>query len=645
MVTREKTVIYSFPTLTTLATNNTTTNLTQITIYIPEASPTFTSVYAEVGWQDIITATGGTFTNHNVGLRLNASAYTTKTNSATVANTGENQAAVFGPYDFTSHFVANWGGTSATCDLQVLWNQTTGTTTGMRNVTAVLYITYTYDDDVSTNPNQLKTAIIPLESLAGSLTTTTNSNIGSNQIPILTGAGGMLPENSVTIRDYFFIIEGNESNNNTTTDWTLTANIDSSGSPFAFGVQEAALGSDRFSRWIYKPSVPTTTATHQFQLWSSVTTKANSLCINLYVTYQFNAAATTRVLNTILISAGIPSEVSTSSATPSSWNRDFSIQDPGTITLRQSAYRITFSTTAAVTGLNSRAGSQAYRAYTHIGNVMCGMNCFQQRVDSGSAQGAGVSIARGFNELGIDLYATDTTDKLTNVCGILFLNYESDIGPNGIGQNTHVVFKNMREYSQTAVTFANIASHNFSIPESNYWITAIGYKYYLYVSSAGMGLGLNVQTLSTEDNGLDYKVIYSDNYRSDAEISCTYSYFNQPNLFRKYPQDPDSSKLDIESSRNYQFYSTTACRIGLVNMVTYHSFKYDISGTLSNYSGDGSGITVDAFRSDNDQFIGTTTTSIGGSYTIPWYDNTVEVYTVARQSSILLGRSDNDFAS
>lgn len=645
MATREKTIIYSFPTLTTVTTNNTTTNLTQITIYIPEASPTFTSVYVEVGWQDVITATGGTFTNHNVGLRLNAAAYTTKTNTATVTNTGENQAAVFGPYDFTSHFTTNWSGTSATCDLQVLWNQTTGTTLGMRNVTAVIYITYTYNDDVSTNATQIKTAIIPLESLVGSLTTTTNSEIGTNQIPQLTGVGGMLPENSVTIRDYFFIIEGNESNNNTTTDFTLTANIDSGGSPFSFGIQEAALGSDRFCRWIYKPSVPTTTTTHQFQLWSSVATKANSLCINLYVTYEFNAASTTRVLNSILIPIGIPSEASTASATPSSWNRDFSIQDPGSITLRQSAYRITFSTTAAVTGLNSRAGSQSYRAYTHIGNAMCGMNCFQQRIDSGSAQGAGLSISRGFNEIGVDLYATDTTDKLTNVCGIVFLNYESDVGSGGIGQNTHAVFKVMREYSQVTTTFANITNYSFSIPESNYWIVSVGYKYYLYVSSAGMGIGLNIQTLSTEDNGLDYKALYSDNYRSDAEISCTYSYFNQPNLFKKFTQDPDTSKLDIEQSRIYQFYSTTACIIGIVNMVTYHSFQYNISGTLSNYTGDGSGIIVDAFRTDNDQLIGTATTTAGGNYTIPWYDNTVEVYTVARQSSILLGRSDNDFAS
>ncbi len=644
MATREKTIIYSFPTLTTATTNNTTTNLAQITIYIPEASPTFTSVYAEIGFQDIITATGGTFTNHNVGLRLNAAAYTTLTNTASVANTGENQAAVFGPYEFTTHFNTNWSGTSRTCDIQVLWNQTTGTTTGMRNVTAVLYITYTYDDDVSTNATQIKTAIIPLESLVGSLATGANSQIGTNQIPILTGAGGMLPEDTVTIRDYFFIIEGNESNNNTATDFTLTANIDSSGSPFAFGVQECALGSDRFARWIYKPAVPTTTAAHQFQLWSSVATKANSLCINLYVTYEYDASATTRVLNTLLIPIGIPSEVSIVSATPSAWGREFNIQDPGTITMRQSAYRITFSTTAAVTGLNSRAGSQAYRAYTHIGNGMCGMNCFQQRIDSGSAQGAGVTVARGFNDIKVDLYATDATDKLTNVAGLAIINYESDIGPDGPGQNLHFVFKTLLNYSQTSSVFKEQTGYSFSIPETSYRITSFGYKYYMYVSSAAMGISLNVQSLSSEDIGLDYKVIYSDLYRSDAEISCTYSYMNQVDIFKKYPTDPDSSKIDIEQARKYQWYQTTSGICGIVNFICYHSFVYDIAGTVSNYTGDGSGITVDAFRSDNDQLIGSDVTAVGGGFSIPWYDNTVPVYTVARQSSVLLGRSDDDYA-
>jgi len=40
-------------------TNNTPTNLTQITVYIPESSPVFRSVILRLNATDIITATGG----------------------------------------------------------------------------------------------------------------------------------------------------------------------------------------------------------------------------------------------------------------------------------------------------------------------------------------------------------------------------------------------------------------------------------------------------------------------------------------------------------------------------------------------------------------------------------------------------------
>jgi hypothetical protein len=275
---------------------------------------------------------------------------------------------------------------------------------------------------------------------------------------------------------------------------------------------------------------------------------------------------------------------------------------------------------------------------------MCGINCFQQRIDSGGAQGAGLTLARGLNTVKVDVYATDTTDKLTNVCGLAIINYESDIGSGGPGQNTHYVYKRLLDYSQTGAVFRENTGFAFTIPETNYWIVSAGFKYFMYVATAGMGLAFNVQTLTGEDGGNDYKVLYSDNYRSDAEIACTYSYVNQSGVFKRFAQDPDTSRLDIETSRYYQWYMTTAGIIGIVALANYHSFTYSIAGTVSNYTGDGSGITVDAFRSDNDELIGTATTAIGGTFSIPWYDNTIACYTVARQSSVLLGRSDNDFA-
>lgn len=79
MATRIKTVQFAFDPIVTTVTDATVTNFVQRTINIPETVISFVSVTAEVGFQDIITATGGTITEHRVGLRLGAAAYTTIT--------------------------------------------------------------------------------------------------------------------------------------------------------------------------------------------------------------------------------------------------------------------------------------------------------------------------------------------------------------------------------------------------------------------------------------------------------------------------------------------------------------------------------------------------------------------------------------
>jgi hypothetical protein len=641
MATRSKTVVYAFPTLTTATTDAVVTNLAQITIYIPETVISFQSVFVEVGFQDIITVTGGTITEHRCGLRLGAAGYTTITETDDIANTGENMGGILGPFDFTSHFTTNWTGTSMTCDVQVYFDQTTGTTLGMRNVTAIVYCTYTYDDDDTTNPTQIKTVRIPLESLVGALTTTTNSQIGSNQIPILTGGSGILPEASITIRDYAFIIEANTSNNNTVTDFTVSCNIDS-GASFSFGATEAALGSDYFTRLIYKPTVPTTTSAHAFQMWSSVANKMNMSTITLFVTYEFDASSTTRVLNSILFPIELASPLGyTTSAEASRYYREFNIEDPGTITLRQSSFRIHFNTTAAISGLNFRAGAQAFRTYTHIANACCGMFLMQQRIDSGSAQGAGISIARGLNTINIDAFTTDTVDQATNVSGLIILNYESDIGSGGIGQNSHSILQVLYPWNALLADYVRINSYSIAIPETSYRLQSVGFCMIQWIAAAANAVTLDVEILSGENKNAGYLDIYTDAYQSDAERSCSVIWMSGRDVFKRFPTDPDNSRLDIETARDYRSYNSASCGIGILSLITYHSFTFTISGTLSGFTGDGSGISVDIFKASTREWIGTTTTAIGGTYSFDWYDNVDDVYTVARQSSILLGRSDD----
>jgi hypothetical protein len=634
MATREKTVVYSFPMTTALVADAALTNLSQITIFIPESSPTFTSVFAEVGFMDAITATGGTITEHRVALRLGAAAYTTFTELDDITNTAENIAGVIGPINFTSHFTTNWTGTSMTCDLQVYFDQTTGTTLGMRNVTALLYVTYTYNDDTGVNATQLKTVRIPLESLVGTLPTTA-TNFGTSQIPAL---DTFLPEASKTIRDYFFVIEGNEATNNTTTDFTISVNIDG-GATTTFQIQESALASDRFCRWIYKPSVPSTASTHNIQVWSSVTNKANHCVIDLVVTYEFNASTTTRLLNSIRVPIEIASPLgATAVADISRFNRLISVQEPGTINLRQSAFRINWNSAGGLGTPRFRAGAQAYRAYTDIANVTCGMFCLQQRIDSGSAQGAGFTAARGFNEITIDGYGSSATVEATNLNGYITLNYESDVGAGGVGQNSHTVQKLVNQWDALLVDRVTIANWSFPIPEANYWLVSAGFCM-TYWSAASNALSLDAEVNAGEGKGDGYTDIYVDVVQQDAELGCSFVWMRGRDVFRRFPNDADTSRLDIEGTRDLRAFFANAVRFGLVSAVTYHSFTGTVSGTIT---GNDAGLTTTLrlVRTDLNEVMQTQTLAAGTtSYTFTTNDNTQTYYVDAYQDATHVGRS------
>ena len=208
MATRLKTVKYAFPTLAAL-TNNTLTTLTQITVYLPETgTKTFRSVVAHVTMDDIITATGGTLTTKTLNLRVGAEAYTSDANANTLTNSGEN-ASFWLSADYTSHFTTNWSGASMTCDFQLQINQSTGTTTGMVNVSVTLDITYEYDD---TSTTHVKTVMIPLNAPVGALTTTATTY---DTAPAL---DTYLPEASKTYRQVHLVVQGNEHRNAATTD-------------------------------------------------------------------------------------------------------------------------------------------------------------------------------------------------------------------------------------------------------------------------------------------------------------------------------------------------------------------------------------------------------------------------------------------
>jgi hypothetical protein len=640
MATRHKTIQFAVQSSTVLIADAIVTNLAQITAFIPESIISFGSVTCEIAFADVITATGGTITEHRVAASVNGAAYTTTTETDDIANTGENIGGVVGPWDFTAHFTANWGSaTSRTLDTRVYFDQNTGTTQGMQSVSAVWTITYAYDDDPTVNPTQIKTVHIPLESLVSSLPTVANSNFGTNQIPQLTGAGGMLPEDGVVIRGYSFILEGNSAAA-ATTDFGVSVNIDS-GTSFAFATVEGALASDVFMRYVWNPVIPATSAAHQFQLWSTLAARFHMLTVMLVVTYEFAPAASDTILNSLLIPVELASPIGvTTLANASRFTRNIFVQEPGTISLQQSAVRMNWNTAATPGGPSVRVGSQAVRNYVNAANVACGMYCLQHRIDAGGAQGAGMTLGRGANPIVLDAFATSTANQITNINGYIILNYHSGKVASGlVGQHAHTVHRLLAPWNAALLDRDRYLNYSFPIPEANYWIIGSGFTFIQWVLTAAQAITFDVQVKAGESKGAGYLDIYADAMQTDAERNCSIVWMRGRDVFRRYPEDPDPDRLDIEVARDYRLFTAVASSTGMMAIVTYHGISY--TSTLTIAGSAGGTVNIEVFRADTDEKILELSRVGNGTVSATWYDNTLDCYVVAYESGSLLGRSSN----
>lgn len=636
MATREKTIQFTFDTLTTTVVDATVTNYTQITLYIPETIIAFTSVSVDVGWMDIATS-AGTITETRCGLRLAAVAYSTVTETGNLTSTGENQAGLFSPFDFTSYFTTNWTGTSMTCDVQVYFDQSSGATLGMNNVTSTIAITYTYNDDTGTNATQIKTVMIPLESLVTTLTTTPDSEIGTNQIPILTGGSGILVEDTPVIRDYAFIIgDCDNSAGAGATDWTISTNIDG-GSSFSFGAIEMALQTNRYFRGIWRPAAPDTTLVHAFQMWIDAGTRGNHLPIVLQITYEFDASSTTSVLNSIQLNLPIDSFLGYTAATEQSTSElDFFIEEPTTITLRQSGVCVYWTQPSNPTLISVAAGSQVARTYTPRGTAESSIHGLMQRIDSGGAQGAGISIARGKNTITVDSFTTGAV-RASGASMVLYLNYESGLDAGGIGAHNHTVIKNVTQWSNATVVSNTESDYSFSIPETNYYINRCALKLH-NIAQQISGTEVGIQVLAGEFKASGYFNSLGI-MSSDPERGYTFFLLDLTNVFLQFTGDARKDRVDIETARDIKIGNSNTSAIGSQIIATYHSITSTVSGTLTGFTGT---VTLGMHDTTNHVKLLETSRSGDGVFTFTWFDDVENVYVVALAATTGKGRSSDD---
>ena len=639
MAIRLNTVEYAFPQIITTQAAGVVGNFSQIVVEIPElTNRSFVSAFADVTVMDQQAAAASP-TSFSFGIRCSSyggqGTFLNQTLTTTVANSGEHMSYHL-LFDVSSQFINNFKTTNASYVIDASFAVAVNAT---NNKACKLVLTYEYDDSASA---RVKTVRIPLESSTGSLNHILNSikgmGDGGYDIPAL---DTFLPEASKAYKDIFFESWTNESAllatvQNPSLGWSLDAEAaDYDGS------HNSTLISARLIRRIWQRKNMTTNAPHLFK---AMCTSTSSMPYShhgalLNVTYTYDEATTSRVMNSLMLAAadevGYPG--GTSSADMSRFKRALSIPDANP-TLETSGILCSYIDAAAVT-TNIRVGNQAFTAYTNVATVVCGGFMFYHNFDASSRNGKGVSLSP-HGEFTLDFYTTSATagSRGTNFSALMYLNYSSDKSslPGGSSNNPHTVIPWFCNIQATAALVTTITKQPIDIPEHDRWIMGL----VPVLSSAGGVVTPFYQYFSAKldtstSDGAGWADLYIGTGSMDSEYAPVINFARARKEFRRWPYDSDNARMYLEKSRSFRFGgSSAATRFASYWPVTYHTLTTTVSGDVSGYTGNGAGINIHAF---DDTFLKETiyegSTNIGGSFSFPWYNPSINIYVAAIQDS------------
>lgn len=634
MATRSKTIEYWFPELASV-TNNTDTNFTQITVYIAETVVAFTSVTLDVLVQDAATSASND-SRRQISLQLGTTGYTAVNNTNTVNNSGD-QKWIQMNANFTSVFTSNWTGTSMTCDARILVDSTNASPV-WSDATAKLTISYTYDDTSSTHT---KTVWMPLNAPLTSLDSS-KPGTANDTFPAL---DTWLPEASKTIRQTTIVVQGNEEQAGTV-DISLSMQLDAAGASYTSSLHEQALDSSRWYRHVWQPSF-TTSATHDFYIWASTTTKFAHPQVWMVITYEFSPGSSTTIMNSVLMPMEVASPMGgETSADPQVAERNIYIEEPTTISIQRSSLMVYWDQKAVISGLNFKIASGSWQSLTSTAVTLCGSCGAMIRAESDLG-----SFSRGKNTLKFSNYRTDTSNLGMNVSCCWIINYTSGKHTDGVGAHNHTFIQNLICHETDGALISKTTSAlSVAIPETYYFFNAIGLNYQ-YMSNGNFqvaGATILAERLSGEGE-VKWEQMFTDITSTDSDLGIHQCWATTRNVFKRWPSDAEDiegSRLDIETSRRYRIATANTCFMWhyLDYIITYHTITYTIAGTIYGYTGDGSSIDVSIHRDATKEKVLETTTSAGGAYSVTWYDNTEEMCCDAVQDDTHFGRSAPGYA-
>ena len=630
MATRTKTVEFTYGTdITTLAANTKRT-FTGKTLYLPENSKVFRSVTLIATWGDDATVAASP-TNWILGVKLGAVAESTATVTDTVTNSGEAWTMRV-RRDVTSYFTTNWTGTSMAWEASIQSAGATG-----QNHSVKLIITYEYDD---TSTTHIKTVRIPIESTRALLTTAWQTVGGATAIPAI--GGSFLPESGKTVRQVWLELWGGTAAS-AVTDFIVSARVNG-GTQRDWWDEEAALQTTRWAYGIVDITADDLTAARSLECISTgVTSVMTQVGGMIVVTYEFDPAASTTIFNSLMLGAvdTATQMAGTAAGDEDYWSRTIYVDEPGTITMQPSGVCLFFTDTGTTSAIVA-VGSQTDTTFACTGGMQAGQLSFVHRIDAAGAKGvAGLTLARGENDYNIQ-FRSGTASAGWMLSGFLLLNYTSDKATAGVGAHAQTRYFHLADTAADVVTRQVNDVTTVAIPETDYYLVGAVVDIDAQVTALAAGaMSLNLE----RTNGLGWDVAFIGAFRGDSELALYTPYGSAKKNFMRWPGDPDPDRADIETARDWRFDSVPNIWASWGLWATWHAHSWTISGTVSGYAdADGAGLTVNIHRVSTHELVKTVTTTAGGVFSTPWFDDVEELYAVVYEDATHVGRSANQTA-
>lgn len=636
---RTKTIEYSFYQSTETVLPGTDRNFLPLSINIPETTGrNFRSVYTYMCILDTGAAVSPTFVRTKLG--IDAVAVSTVGVADSISSSGENMSFIF-ISTFTNYFNTNFSAATS-CVVSPSFMMLISTT---NNASMKIVLTYDYDDSATT---QIKTVNFLLQGSTNSLSAVLSETAfgkQTNQIPVL---DTILPEKDKVFRDIYFHIISNEGTASNGADTAFALALDSEGE-LTDMVHETALTSARhYSRIWKRPDIDTST-THALK--ARTTSVSNMpmtpLGVIFTVTYEYNAVTSTEIMNSIILPVSEGNFISggTSQLDRTYIKTDFLIPEVNPV-LKHSGLLGTIYDGGLTTLVVYSNNQVAYTTYTFASVAYCGNKAFSHRIDVNDPS---YTLRKGTNSCVFNFYRnTSTVGTLgSGFGGFLYLNYVSSNSalPGKAANLSHTVFQVLQPYVADAVV-NEILSTGTIINESNYYLHDIGFLNINFaVNLLNPAVNQMYAKISTsEASGFGWVTASQTISVPDAEFGPIVQLTGSNNIFNKYPNYSFPGKLNPSGGRRWRASSGSTDYYQSIMIATYHSTTYTITGTISGYTGDGSGITVEFFRSDNDTIVNSATTATGGTFTAVWYDDTIPLYAVAIQDSTHKGVSATGIA-